>query len=1139
MGSKGLHGNLDTRIMSSADAFLWSTIGANIAWERYITLPTPGSQNYEFLIQAALHDESGIIAQCLFHIGVLNERRIWPKLQKETVYQLSNEHFCYAILLSPIPAIYAAPERKDFRGRSSLNSKFVSDYLHHCYVATPIEIPNDPINGVVIEAFITKYIDQLTVSELFPEAGHTLMNLFERLLEQSPSEAQELLRQFYLEPKYPYGIHQLTKRRSLFPMVPGKIYLKEEMEATLFSGKERTTYSISNTYQLPFIHFLLKSQPKYLSLGGVYRCLDKNFLLGYDRWPVNYSFNYFNIPLDSLRNVMQVLSQLKTTYPPLKGKDPNRGECLGRNYIHSSIEHIYKKVLNTLVNIDLFTHDTYQLLKEAGAYDFRTAALSLWENKWVIAQLHQPVVEISLNSEELAYMYQGCDRAVTWRNNDDRERFSGIMLAHLEEATPTDQLEALETLLFGLTPLSDIPLTQKLIAHWSKLKAEALGVDDKSDAYYQKTSTQCKELIAKCPSLYAADLMESLSRNIQAQKNLCAFIDNALNPPAKDENIWDTSDKKSALIKLTQKLANKGLANPAVEFLTFELTRDSLEHFLKALGHQNFGVFDKNDSFFDRISPDQARIQAITFYHTFWSRTLEERAVGINHLLIPSSKMGKAEDEQQAYDEAYKFVTSVLFPKDDKESDMAKALLQSFLAVGHPHVRSYLLTSVISANKAVKGGEKNITAVLPKLAEAMGAAGVKAGQAAHSYPKTPADMRASLAYLKSQTRLPYRWELMKLIHKTVPAEVVAQIKRVNSLLGGASFYLAIEVEMNDGSIRVLRLMRDNAAKEAERGFDHLKAMLAHCTHPSIRGIQQDLQHIIAEAKAGAAVEIDTPSVAQQYALAETLYAQQKHQISTDGQSFTVCIEPVHLFAHGEGFQLISKAEGIEFNELKKDPTKTSLCKAIALALCKTELTNLLGSGHCDIDRHGAQSRIQYEETAPNQFKVLITHYDFGELSPVLPTKAQLHHCQQFIQEALAGAFSPWKLMADFMSGAPQPSIIDGLAEKLMDYIRTHSKEGERSKDPKQDDLSRLRGLFKGLLALNDYLEVLAQDKTLLMQLLPVIQNAVTSKAEQNVNSLASLFSLFANPKRKEIEGEQPAIKKQHEEDDDVKMMYAG
>ena len=176
---------------------------------------------------------------------------------------------------------------------------------------------------------------------------------------------------------------------------------------------------------------------------------------------------------------------------------------------------------------------------------------------------------------------------------------------------------------------------------------------------------------------------------------------------------------------------------------------------------------------------------------------------------------------------------------------------------------------------------------------------------------------------------------------------------MKKLLGGASFYLAVEVEMQNGQIAVLRLMRDKAHEEAQYGFAHLKETLNLCRHPSILKINKDLSHIIDEAEAGAQIEINHECVGKQYEIADKLYNDVMHKVNIEDGTYYVSIEPVKLFSYGPGYQLISMAQGIEFNDLKKDTNNKNLCEAVAFAVCKRNykvclaavLVTLIGMEH--------------------------------------------------------------------------------------------------------------------------------------------------------------------------------------------------
>jgi hypothetical protein len=79
--------------------------------------------------------------------------------------------------------------------------------------------------------------------------------------------------------------------------------------------------------------------------------------------------------------------------------------------------------------------------------------------------------------------------------------------------------------------------------------------------------------------------------------------------------------------------------------------------------------------------------------------------------------------------------------------------------------------------------------------------------------------------------------------------------------------------------------------------------------------------------------------------------------------------------------------------------------------------------------------------------------------------------------------------------------MDQFADRMMTYIRDHTVDQKQNAD-KHDDLSRLRGIFKGMLALNDYFEVLAQNNTLLMQLKDVLQTPRSNLNQERLQTAA-------------------------------------
>jgi len=298
--------------------------------------------------------------------------------------------------------------------------------------------------------------------------------------------------------------------------------------------------------------------------------------------------------------------------------------------------------------------------------------------------------------------------------------------------------------------------------------------------------------------------------------------------------------------------------------------------------------------------------------------------------------------------------------------------------------------------------------------------------------------------------------------------------------------------------------RENAKEEAKYGFEHLRATLAHCTHEGMKSIADDLGTIILEAEKGAQIEIDHECARRQYDMATAIYSRDPVTITVNNDEYHINIKAVTLYDVGEGYQLIDLANGIEFNDLKKLPGQEALCQAVARAVYTTELENMLAGRPCDFDRHGAQARIVCKELAPGLFEVTVVNYDFGEIPPELPTQAQLRHCQNFINELSATLFSSSNLFYYMIGSLDNATLTEQLTQQMLAYIRRYDNASQDN-----NDLSRLRGMFKGMLALNDYFVAIPKTKSFMLEL-----NALFSQYAESPSYVSSALGLFTGASRK-------------------------
>ncbi|MGQ3890567.1 hypothetical protein [Legionella sp. CNM-4043-24] len=1069
----------------SVDAFICSTIGACIDWTRDFYLPCEGSESFERYLDWCTQDSSAAIARVLFRAGMMAEKPLWRFLSSEFINDVIGEK---EPILGQVPAHW----QNHIVMRSVIKKQLSFDFLHAhlacLYETAPVLMP-EVLSRETIEHFIEQHKTLLSIPEIHTTAATQLMRLLESFMINEPEQGRNLIRQFYIDPQYMYGLYQLAERRTTFP------HFRSGFKLRMNNADKH--YSTENSEDNPYAHFLLKFRPDFIPLEDLLDSMNATFICIFAYWPLDFFLQILKLRIDEPGYVIEAVNTLQNHHDRIRSYG---GKC----YIRAAINNLYQSTATKLQSIHLFSETTLRFIQQAGEHgaDQRNLCLNLWARPGfaneVFAYQVRPLPDLST----LSQLYKIFDCLVTWPDNRIRDQFSAVILQELANADRGQQSAAINILLFHSLPLTDMFLANELVSLWGECQLNLYGKDDRSYGFYLNLSRLTQRIVRDVPALYHRQMLECLAVKTEAQDAIAEFMSSQLNA-SNDESAFYGINKEDILIKTARRMSMASMSMPFVAFLTYELSPASLDQFISQLTAAQRKILAGSHREHIDIDKNQSSLLAIMLYHQFWNQTIEERAAVINNLLMPGSAVDSEKAANAAYQDAFQYICRVLFPENNPENEMSMAFLTSYLDVSNEHVRPYLLTAVLSANKMTQGKHKNMTTTLPRLAEAMGAAGVKAGQAAHSYPKTPKDIRDALAHLKSQSRLPCRWELWKLIKAAIPEDLLLRIKRVKGLLGGASFYVAVEVEMHDGKTAVLRLMREKAEAEAKYGFTHLRTTIEHCRHPGIMEISRDLAHIINEAEAGAGIEIDHLSVARQYQIATAIYQNPAQCIKIKDQIYHVKIRPVQLFSQGPGYQLISKAEGIEFNDLKQDPQKQALCQAVALAICSSELRHMLGSGPCDSDRHGAQSRISCHESAPGVFDVLVTHYDFGEISPTPATPAQLRHCHDFMNDVASHLFSKWNLFRLAVKGDPGASLMEQLAERMLGYIREHTLSGAA------DDLSRLRGIFKGLLALNDFFEVLATDKALALQIKSVFDEHLESSSPSF--SLSGLFSGIASP----------------------------
>ena len=229
-----------------------------------------------------------------------------------------------------------------------------------------------------------------------------------------------------------------------------------------------------------------------------------------------------------------------------------------------------------------------------------------------------------------------------------------------------------------------------------------MGKDDGSYVYYVKLSRIVTQVLNKVPAIYCKDMLEGITVAVDAQEKICEYIDLKLNPPPEQSD--KLIHEEDMLSTMAKKMSEEQVSLDIIVFFTHELTRDSLDRFLDRLNEKQYEILARSHSSrFEAINRNKAEVMAIMLYHTFWNRSIEERAVIMNNLLIPSTQVATDHAAKQAYRDAFRYITNLLLPNQDEESEMSKALLASYLDARNEYVRSYLLAAILMANKMAQG----------------------------------------------------------------------------------------------------------------------------------------------------------------------------------------------------------------------------------------------------------------------------------------------------------------------------------------------------------------------------------------------------------------------------------------------------
>lgn len=618
------------------------------------------------------------------------------------------------------------------------------------------------------------------------------------------------------------------------------------------------------------------------------------------------------------------------------------------------------------------------------------------------------------DAEKLSRIYKNLEQYGLFPDRTMQEEVATRLITLLKaEADPVKRIEKLEGLLFK-TMVRNVALREQAMNLWvesvlenqSRLGLGIDGTDDGSEIYKASITPLVERVTEHTPPSFGREMLSRLADALETQRDLSYQFRDTFQLTGK---ALKDSDGYVRLLEATLVIFSEKSEEriACIEFLTNPLTNDSIESFALRLKRHADRVAKKGANqlswhelqIYEAMAADRPpsffQLMAKDLYDNYWNLPLAARAPIMDELLVPSrhrsyadtslldeeaaepkpSKAKRGQEPKQdtkrqknsdaAYAEAFTYVTHRLMPVDMKYGRQARKFIEMYRSIMPESQRNLLLAVMLSVEKTSheSGGEQfGIGKRLAMILDMMGPAERKLGQAIHSHPQTPEDIRGDMERLKSQASPGTRWEAWEDLDRTVHPDYQSQIKRLGKFKGSASYFKSFDIERMDGTSGVIQFQRNNAPPQAREGFRLLEKFVGRLrTHdPESAEVCDVMSDMLEQARNMTGIETNADIGAKQVEHAQHLY---NGLTITVGQQTFTC-STASWRAYGPEFRDQEKMPGVHFNDLPENtPQELAYKKSVAKAYMMLEFRNLLSGEAFDHDRHGAQLRV---DPATNQ-----------------------------------------------------------------------------------------------------------------------------------------------------------------------------
>jgi hypothetical protein len=522
-----------------------------------------------------------------------------------------------------------------------------------------------------------------------------------------------------------------------------------------------------------------------------------------------------------------------------------------------------------------------------------------------------------------------------------------------------EQRESIEILLGkgGLEfPVQRARLTQL----WVQTCVEEIGKDDKSPRYLYAITRHADRIAKTLSRPEAMVLLRQLAKAVEAQYEVaCALRKRETRESRKDlEKTYLWGILVEGLLDLCKRSDN--LRHGITEFFVHALTQVSSDRFLDTLDSVINKVGDpsvtlrRKSPLFNRDASLEARdFQVRLLYENFWDRSRLERTLVIDQLLLPPEK----QRDLTSYAEVLTFALSEIFPRGMKYAEQARRLFTEYLKILPKDHRVPFISAVLVANKRIQGSTETLSVGkrMSVVLTGLGPAEKKLVQGAHSYSRTPEDIREDIGDSKTMTDVPERKEAMQWYEDVVPEHIKNNVVvHVGEIIGAASYEVVfrVTVRLPDGTTedQALAIERPYSERLANTGFKRLKALAQSMGESD--PIYNDFVHLIEQAHESSIGETDWQAKQRKARVATSLFEGFQVKINDKPIDFSFA----KTFATGPRYRFMPLVTGTLFNKLSADKVEEGDAQTWEYGL--SNFVHFLFLTSCGLpfcnDRHGGQ-----------------------------------------------------------------------------------------------------------------------------------------------------------------------------------------